>query len=735
MTTWIWSKADHRGLARFVHMDAAWQAAALDLGIDRLAEEAKPGGRRTIVECIYQKLRWRHPRIDYDREEFLRHGDYRQPIRTPRTILNTDRRGTCLDLSLLFCALCLKNNLLPFVINVEGHAFAAVLLTHSRKSQGVDAWDAFGRFGFDIVKDREGEIIASDVLLSWIDQGILLPVECTGFAYSEALPDSFPEGQGRKAGFFDFERAVAAGRQQLEASRRPFHYAIDVQFLQDELGFEADSPPDWSPASVQPARRKVIIPSEYLGWLTSRVLQHTGFLTNTTRDQLVADVRSYLNTDVRLRSDEPRTDVHFILATIFQHDDGQACFETLLPCYVTENTLLGHLIDYARDLASLADLRPLLSHVDLSLGEMRSNYTASVRDPQRAHYVGTVEEALHDLLDLPPGRKEGWSPICEFVERVARLCRNDALHRWVDGHEADPVKKTELRAALDSEKAAPPMEYIVIDVSSPKPEALEYWRFDCNNVPRCHGFQPCTVTASPLEDTLAKLVDCAADWSTDARFEVFLPYAMLANDIDQWPCETFEGKCRLGERHAASIRWRERARNGRRRPQWKAFASRLQQGRPTRSALSWLEQARHGGSKLIEEVTSGACGDCLAFPFIPFEPDMRAPNGHLRCALGGGMMYGIWLRRSPVDWQAFRNNLRTLFEGGVLEELPVRIRDARRDACDESDPQHPFRNLTLFWDEPRRNPWEQGELTEPGQKSTPNGHDRLEDLYRRSDTP
>lgn len=148
---------------------------------------------------------------------------------------------------------------------------------------------------------------------------------------------------------------------------------------------------------------------------------------------------------------------------------------------------------------------------------------------------------------------------------------------------------------------------------------------------------------------------------------------MLANDIDQWPCETFEGKCRLGERHAASIRWRERARNGRRRPQWKVFATRLQEGRSMRSALSWLEQACPEGPKLTEEVMNGARGDCLAFPFIPFEPDMRTPHGHLRSALGGGMMYGIWLRQSPVDWRAFRNDLRTVFEAGVLKDLPVRI--------------------------------------------------------------
>ena len=51
-----------------------------------------------------------------------------------------------------------------------------------------------------------------------------------------------------------------------------------------------------------------------------------------------------------------------------------------------------------------------------------------------------MEEALHDLLDLLPGRRNGWRPISEFVERVARLCHSDALHRWVEEQEGDPVR-------------------------------------------------------------------------------------------------------------------------------------------------------------------------------------------------------------------------------------------------------------------------------------------------------
>ena len=110
-----------------------------------------------------------------------------------------------------------------------------------------------------------------------------------------------------------------------------------------------------------------------------------------------------------------------------------------------------------------------------------------------------MEEALHDLLDLLPGRRNGWRPISEFVERVARLCHSDALHRWVEEQEGDPVRRTELYAVLDREQAVAPLtEYIVVDVPSPAPDALEFWRrFDRNNVPQVHDFQPCPATVAP----------------------------------------------------------------------------------------------------------------------------------------------------------------------------------------------------------------------------------------------
>lgn len=716
MTTWIWSKADHRGLAHFVNEEAAWQVAALDLGINRLDEEVKEGGRRRIVEVIYDKIRCRQPRIDYDLEAFLRHGDYRQKIRTPRTILETDHRGTCLDLALLFCSLCLKNELLPFLLIVEGHALAAVHLTHGRKSQGNDAWDAFNRTGFDVVQGGEGEIASREAVLDWIDRSILLPVECTGFAHSEALPDTCPEGCGRTGGFLDFEQAVAAGRAQIEKAARPFHYAIDIQFLQDELGFEPDAPPDSSRAVPAVTARRSHIPPEYLHWLTACMFAYGDFQAKTVRDRLAEEVCRNWQMDVRYRPEDPQADLHMILTKIFQQADGQSCFETMLPAFVAGAAPLGHLIDYARDLAALAHLRPLLALVDFGPRDLCRCYTASLPDPQRARDVATVEEALHDLLDMAPSRRSPWRPICEFVARIARLCQSEDLHAWVEQRESCPVSRNALHNLLDREDADA-VDYIVVDLPSPKPDAIEIWRrFDCNNRPQVHDVWPCPASAAPLTDAVFLLADRAADWSVNARLEMFMPVNMLASDLDQWPCETFEGTFRLGERYALAVRWRERAREGMRRAPWERFAAQLESRGQQLPVLGWLDAGRPTEPDLPEKVSRGDLGHCLAFQFSPFAGGLQTPHALLKTALGGGMAYGIWLRRDPADWQPFREDLTTVFSTGDMEAMPERIKEARREAGGTQDPANPFRNLTLFWDDPRRNPWAQGELTQPGQR-------------------
>ena len=150
-------------------------------------------------------------------------GAYTQTIRTPPEILVAPREGTCLDLAALYCGLCLASELLPVLIVIEGHALAAVSLTH-----GVRDWNGY-RPGRELF--AAGPLSDAQALRDLIDEESFLAVECTGFAHSDLLGQKIgdmPEAQHRSGGVLTFDQAVDTGRQQLDWAERPFQFAIDI---------------------------------------------------------------------------------------------------------------------------------------------------------------------------------------------------------------------------------------------------------------------------------------------------------------------------------------------------------------------------------------------------------------------------------------------------------------------------------------------------------------------------
>ena len=212
-----WSRVDDRGLARFATPQASqW----LPLPINRHDNLLEPDHHRIVAQAVYQALSQcdiRYALEAYHPAQAL------QIIRTPPQILRSPREGTCLDLAALFCGLCLAYDLLPMLIIIEGHALAAVSLTH-----GQGDWNEYrpGRHLFET-----GPLTDAQPLRDLIDEGSFIAVECTGFAHSEQLSrkvDDTPEAQHRSNGVLSFDQAVQAGRQQLDRADRPFQFAIDI---------------------------------------------------------------------------------------------------------------------------------------------------------------------------------------------------------------------------------------------------------------------------------------------------------------------------------------------------------------------------------------------------------------------------------------------------------------------------------------------------------------------------
>jgi hypothetical protein len=212
-----WSRLDERGLARFVTPQASrWLA----LPISRFDLGSELERQRIVATAIYDTLKERG--IHYALEEY-HPSQALQTIRTPPEVLDAPREGTCLDLAVLYCGLCLAYELLPILIVIEGHALAAVSLTDD-----VRDWNGY-RPGRELF--ATGLLTDVDALRQLIDEGNFLAVECTGFARSEQLGHKIgdkPEAQHRSGGFLGFDQAVEAGRQQLDQPDRQFRFAIDV---------------------------------------------------------------------------------------------------------------------------------------------------------------------------------------------------------------------------------------------------------------------------------------------------------------------------------------------------------------------------------------------------------------------------------------------------------------------------------------------------------------------------
>jgi len=140
----------------------------------------QPDGCRQLVQAIYEALAAKQ--IQYAPEKY-HPSEAIQLIRTPLEILEAPREGTCLDLAVLFCGLCLGYDLLPWLVVIEGHALTAVSLTH-----GLREWNVLNRrehawFEKDLLTDSDTITrISGFRLLSFARMHRLRPQsESTGF--------------------------------------------------------------------------------------------------------------------------------------------------------------------------------------------------------------------------------------------------------------------------------------------------------------------------------------------------------------------------------------------------------------------------------------------------------------------------------------------------------------------------------------------------------------------------
>lgn len=211
-----WSKNNEKSLV-----------GAIDLNIPIFLPASirqKHTSRRELIEKIYGYL------IDCDIRyalppELSTQGRPLLPdIQKIRNLDEIKREGgTCLDLAVLFCSICAKEGLLPVIIVVKGHVFAAISLSHSWSDWNLSEREERKQMR-DLLKDK-------NELQNLLNKYSYLVIECTGFSRDESchLPNSSPEGVGRKEGILPFEKAIDAAKKHLDGtSDRSFEFAIDI---------------------------------------------------------------------------------------------------------------------------------------------------------------------------------------------------------------------------------------------------------------------------------------------------------------------------------------------------------------------------------------------------------------------------------------------------------------------------------------------------------------------------
>lgn len=231
-----WNQAEPRALARYVDPRDLVAPLTFPAELNRVDTLAQSGASAVAAE-IYRSIA--SADLQYELAPFDTRVGVVQRIRKPHTILD-EKRATCLDLAVLFATACLKQDLLSFLILLEGHALAGFSRTRTRRDSRLGplplAWDR----GLLSDLDLAMELVADDLQL----------VECTGLTAGASFDSVYPERRGRgENGRMTFRRACVAGAEQLlshaqpagevpQPGRRRFLCVLDVHDLQTKQEFK-----------------------------------------------------------------------------------------------------------------------------------------------------------------------------------------------------------------------------------------------------------------------------------------------------------------------------------------------------------------------------------------------------------------------------------------------------------------------------------------------------------------
>jgi hypothetical protein len=241
--TWSWPRSQQMILPSFVSRNIGNYFSAVDFSVDAVRRSDPENYIFKTTAAIYGFLK--NDGIFYERNKLTEPKPSPiQNIRTPWEI-RQQHRGTCLDLTLLFCGMCAFHELFPVILLFEDHAFAAVCNTHDLHSQRSDKRSLYPALAKNNPKQLFGD---QNKFLEEVLKKAYLVIECTGFAADESRRDS--DGNRHPGDQLSFADAVAAGIRHLEDTDQPYFCAIDVTIAWQEWGIIPAQNPHKTPAPL-----------------------------------------------------------------------------------------------------------------------------------------------------------------------------------------------------------------------------------------------------------------------------------------------------------------------------------------------------------------------------------------------------------------------------------------------------------------------------------------------------
>ncbi len=397
---------------------------------------------------------------------------------------------------------------------------------------------------------------------------------------------------------------------------------------------------------------------------------------------------------------------------------------------LTARSVDGDNVPYPNSLtvSRVTRLLAILDHSDLLAENVLTFYSRSLPITSAPlAMASTMSDAVHHLADLPRQTPDGAYPLMAFVQRLIAHTRTSAVVKaLVDWSDAAAEELGMTRGDLDALQQevarvdTPASQYLQIEIAPDELDekfcAVTAWlgfnnkfppkliyqdesRHHIKNAPDVIG----CILSGCVYNTWVK--NKWPDMAGRLTIEFILPMELINCEVDQWPCKSGHFTSTLGEHHAVVVRLQDRSGGGVLGPdamEWEGKWARLQSTPNTlcEHSVFWATQSLCGDSEsLYRDLRARDDAVCVGFVTVPTLPTHGEPNV-LYAVLDAGFPIALWPRHSRhLD---LRGALEPHLNGVRVQDLPQSIRQLRRTSISNGCP--PWDHLTLYWDDPERNP-------------------------------